>query len=43
LRSAAAVDLVDRPDEALSAVLGQDPATTSMAFKPERSSIPFVD
>jgi hypothetical protein len=42
LRTAAAVNLVDRPDEALSAVLGQGPATITIAFNPERSSVPFV-
>ena len=42
LRTAAAVDLADRPDEALSAVLGQGPATITIAFGLERSSIPLV-
>ena len=41
-RTAAAVAPVDRPDEALSAVLGQSPATITIAFNTERSSVPFV-
>ena len=32
----------DRPDEALRAVLRQDPATIMSAFKPKRSSDSFV-
>ena len=42
LRTAAADDLADRLDEALGAVLGQDPATITIAIGLERSSIPLV-
>jgi hypothetical protein len=38
----AAVNLVDRPDEAHGAILGQGPATITIAFNPERSSVPSV-